>query len=141
MDGFNAKTTGATTFNVRDDVTKSLGTQTLKAGIYIRRIDLNMYFSQSGTAAYDNAQKLLANQMHFFAVQAAWPMSGMRKTQYFGYVQDEWKITPNLTVNAGMRYSYFAPFTEVHGNDLPFDLNACGGYCARGSEFFNPDFA
>src|SRR5206468_3946359 len=29
------------------------------------------------------------------------------------YVQDDWKITPNLTINLGLRYDYLPPFHEV----------------------------
>jgi len=29
------------------------------------------------------------------------------------YIQDDWKITPKLTVNLGLRWDYFSPFHEV----------------------------
>jgi hypothetical protein len=30
------------------------------------------------------------------------------------YVEDNWKVTPKLTVNLGLRWDYFPPFHEVH---------------------------
>lgn len=30
------------------------------------------------------------------------------------YFQDEWKVTPNLTVNLGVRYELFSPYIETH---------------------------
>jgi hypothetical protein len=39
------------------------------------------------------------------------------------FVQDNWKVTPKLTVIYGIRYDIFTPFTEAHGHISNFDFN------------------
>lgn len=40
--------------------------------------------------------------------------TGGRWQNYAIYAQDDWKLTPKLVVNLGLRYSIPKPFTEVH---------------------------
>jgi hypothetical protein len=45
------------------------------------------------------------------------------KTQgYEGYAQDVWKINPNLTLTAGLRYSLWRPVYETHGFEVQPDV-------------------
>jgi hypothetical protein len=39
------------------------------------------------------------------------------------YVQDNWKVTPKLTLDLGLRYDYFPTVTEVHNAESYFDPN------------------
>ena len=70
------------------------------------------------------------------------PINGLRKTQYYGYVQDEFKWRPNLTVNFGARYSFFNLFHEVQHRANPFDFATCGpqGFCGVGASFGQPNY-
>ena len=37
------------------------------------------------------------------------------------YIQDDWKVTPRLTINAGLRWDIMVPFTEQHNDVVYFD--------------------
>jgi hypothetical protein len=44
-----------------------------------------------------------------------------RYTDLAGFLQDDIRVTPRLTVNAGLRYEYFGPPDEIHGRLSNFD--------------------
>ena len=44
------------------------------------------------------------------------------QNQWFAYAQDEWKVRPNLTLIAGVRYEYFSPFHEKYGRLANLDI-------------------
>jgi hypothetical protein len=40
-----------------------------------------------------------------------------------GYGQDDWRLTRRLSVNLGLRYEYFSPYTELHGHLANLDVS------------------
>lgn len=47
---------------------------------------------------------------------------------YFGpYVQDRWKLTPSLTLTLGLRWDYFAPYSEDNGRQANFVMSGGNG--------------
>src|SRR5260370_31033836 len=42
--------------------------------------------------------------------------------RYAFYVQDDWKVTPKLTLNLGLRYELFTTVKERHNEMATFDL-------------------
>jgi hypothetical protein len=135
----NSTTDGdGTTFTYMNDVTWVRGRHILKFGAEVRRINMNQGNSPSGTLTYLSLSNFLSNSLDSATYASLLPLKRLRKTQAYGYIQDEFKVTQNLTLNFGVRYSFFNVFHETQNRAIPFDLNTCGGYCARGSSFTFP---
>jgi Carboxypeptidase regulatory-like domain len=48
--------------------------------------------------------------------------SHLRGTGYDAYVTDDWRLTPGLTLNLGVRWEYEAPFTETSNGLVNLDV-------------------
>jgi carboxypeptidase family protein/TonB-dependent receptor-like protein len=132
-------------FSYIDNLTMVRGAHTLKFGVEVRRIQLDQGNSANGTVVYSSlnlaASSFLVNSVSSATYNAALPLNGLRKTEVYSYAQDEWKFRPNLTLNLGVRYSFYNIFHEVHGKADPFDFATCGaaGFCGVGASFGNPN--
>jgi hypothetical protein len=47
----------------------------------------------------------------------------LRQNSSGAYVQDDWRIASNLTLNIGLRYEYTAPFSELRNNLVNLDYS------------------
>jgi hypothetical protein len=114
-----------TSYNFHDGVTKVLGRHTLKLGFDLYR-DQNTDVSAGGALPQYFFQNLwdLANDAPIQENATFDPLTGaltqtrhyIRSNSYAGYVQDDFKVRPNFTLNLGLRYEYFGPIYEKHGN-------------------------
>jgi hypothetical protein len=129
-------------FSEIDNLTWSKGRRTLKAGVEIRRIQLNQGNTESGTISFASTTAFAENQASTATLNGTLPTNGLRKTQFYGYVQSEFRWRPGFTVNLGARYSFLNLFHEVLGRANPFDFATCGsqGFCGVGASFGQPNY-
>src|SRR5258708_3440357 len=129
------------TFSYIDNLTWVKGAHTVKSGVEVRRVQLNQWNSPNGTITFSSAASFETNAVSSASYAAQVPVNGLRKTEVYSYVQDEWKLRPNLTLNAGARYTFYDILHEVLGRANPFDFATCGpqGYCGVGASFGNPN--
>jgi hypothetical protein len=123
-------------FQIADTVTWVRGRHSLKFGIDFRRQQRNFYqvtaprgfFDFGGVYTNDlttaNGGNGLADLLFGIAdVNHQDFLLGLYPTRYWdlaGFVQDDFRVRPNLTINLGLRYNIFSPANGRVGN---FDLN------------------
>lgn len=129
-----------TSYSINDNLVVNRGAHTIKIGGEVRRAHVNVadpgVDNVSVTFADRNA--LLQNRVDNVAITGGSPVLGTRKWYYFAFVQDDWKVRSNLTLNLGLRYEYYGINREVNDRYRVFDL-ACGGFCPQGTPWYFPD--
>lgn len=122
-------------WQVLDNVTKIAGNHALKMGIDIQHVRFSttqptqprgtynytgVYTSQVGTANTGfGAADFLLNLMNSSAISNVFNSDDVRWDNA-GYFQDDWTVSPKLTLNLGIRYEYFQPYEERHGHQALF---------------------
>ena len=113
------------TYEIRDTVTKVLGAHTFRFGGEFR-------WEQDNNNLNGNARPLysfsglwnLANSAPIFEQIAVNAFTGGASSAAFYFrdhigglfAQDDWHVTPSLTLNLGLRWEVFTPITEARGN-------------------------
>jgi len=112
------------TFEFRDILNWVTGNHALKFGVEVRREQDNNNLVGGARPYYSfDGMFNFANDATKFEAVNANPNTGapadaqryFRTSLYAAYVQDDWKVRPGLTINAGMRYEYFSPLTDKRG--------------------------
>jgi hypothetical protein len=114
-----------TSYNFHDGATKVMGRHTLKFGFDLYR-DQNTDVSAGGALPQYFFRNLwdFANDAAIQENATFNPLTGalsqtrhyIRSNSYAGYLQDDFKVRPNFTLNLGLRYEYFGPIHEKFGN-------------------------
>jgi hypothetical protein len=129
-----------TTYGVVDNLTWTHGRHAFKAGTEIRRIRLNQGQTADNILSFSDStgtdQAFINAQLTNITFNAPWCCHRLRRTFYMPYFQDEWKVTPTLTVSAGLRWEYYGVAHEATNRTTVFDLNEFHGVCL-GSGSFN----
>ena len=140
------------TMEFRDVVSNVRGNHAFKLGGEFRREFNDNNLNGAARPLYTFASVFnFANDAPLFYQINADPQTGgpanaqrhFRSNNYGIFIQDDWKVRPNFTLNLGLRYEYFGVLTEKDNQVSNFVFGPNGGLAGSKvvptSELYNPD--
>ena len=141
---------------IQEAVSYVHGRQSIQfGGIVERSIAYQIQYAPT-TISYSNLTQFLADTPNTVQIQLhgdptlrtlpdGSPAFKNTRFQYGGYVQDDVKLTTNLTLNLGMRYDYFTVPVEVKNRAYnryldPLNPQFGPGFGPVINKYFNPDY-
>jgi Carboxypeptidase regulatory-like domain/TonB dependent receptor/TonB-dependent Receptor Plug Domain len=134
--GTPAQSQETNSFIWQDTASWTRGRHNVSAGVEAKRhqVEVNAPFSIDGlldiatfddlllgeSAAQNHSPQGVSN-VTFSGGSSGFFRRDERYTDVSAFAQDDVKVTPRLTVNAGLRYEIFGPPSEIHGRLLTFD--------------------
>jgi Carboxypeptidase regulatory-like domain/TonB-dependent Receptor Plug Domain len=130
------------TFTPFGTITKTVGAHTYKFGASLRKNQFNTYnpaASPEGDIAFDGSitnhgasgnantgiADFLLGQIKTANYEQAQPPTGRRNFNLGVFAQDDWRITPKLTLNLGIRWEYESPL--IISNNIYSRINPATG--------------
>ena len=127
------------TYVLSDNLTWVTGKHTLKFGTEIRREEFTIFQPASPRGNEDFGPIFSDNPANpgfggsglasfLLGLSDGGSINNLHNVDYFRplysfYGQDDWKLTPKLTLNLGLRYELFTTVKERHNEQGTFDLN------------------
>lgn len=146
-------------FNYGDDLIWQHGKHTTKFGAQIRRYQENNYYAGNygalgqfiyagsytanpsapvkGTGGGYGFADFVLDQAASVDVGGVAGPTGQRQYRDGYYVQDDWKVRSNLTLNLGLRYGYDQPIYEVNNKEVNVDVSKASS-CTAADDPSNP---
>lgn len=144
LNGSVAYVDHGTNHQIFGDLTKTLHTHTLIGGFsynHYQKLENNTSGTQGtfgfGTdGGYSNvpvnnnpgageaqafANLLIGNANSGFSQLSRDPVTDIKESLYEGFIQDNWKVKPRLTLNLGVRYGYYGQPWDARGQLSNFD--------------------
>jgi hypothetical protein len=135
---------GTNVYSLSDTLDLIHGKHNLRFGAVFRAEQMNVrnnafqdgFIVQDGTGTGDDIAGTLIGSMGVFAAHDQTFLgatTGRRWKLFRPFVQDDWRVTKNLTLNLGFAWALATPETEVQNRQANFDVSNLMWYVPSGS--------
>lgn len=142
--GFAPYQGGTNVYSISDTLELIHGKHNISLGGVWRAEEMNVrnnafqdgFSVQSGSLTGDDIGDVLLGGLGVFAAHDQTFLgatTGRRWKLFRPFVQDDWRVTNNLTLNLGFAWSLATPETEVQNRQADFDINTLKWYVPKGS--------
>jgi hypothetical protein len=141
-------------WDIQDSVSVQHGKHSVKVGGEFAHLEADAEvfnngrgrFNFFGGAAFPNSTSLedfFAGDPSGATLLSGQPLSKLTAMNFAGYIQDDWRISPRVIVNLGLRYTYLTPMKDAFNNIGNFDPSSPTGMVQQGqagnSTIWKPD--
>ena len=142
--GFAPYQGGTNVYSVSDTLELIRGKHNIRFGGVFRANQMNVrnnafqdgFVVETGRLTGDDIGDVLLGGMGVFAAHDQTFLgatTGRRWKLFRPFVQDDWRVTNNLTVNVGLAWALATPETEVENRQADFDIQTLKWYVPKGS--------
>jgi len=130
-------------WDVQDSVSVLKGKHSVKIGGEFAHLEADAEVFNNGRGRFNffggqafgsssSLEDFFAGALSGATLLSGQPQAKLTAYNYAGFIQDDWRVTPRVIINLGMRYTFFTPFKDANNNIGNFDPSSPSGMVQQG---------